>query len=496
MGRLREANVLGVVVNGEDSVHDANDAFLDIIGYSREDLEAGRISCQVDHSTGMVRTATPTRWRSCGAPGPSGRYEKEYVHRDGHRVPVLIGAAVISRHPLRWVTFVVDLTARQRAERGAGRAAGPGAGRPGRGGRRQGTAHVPAPGRRAGRRRAGPPRDASARRPAGRAQPGRLLRGVPARPRTARCGPPRIAHRDPARGPVSPSARRARSPLSARWSVTAGLSHRDQPAGAGRRGAAGRGGTSLAPTLARHRWPGCSPSSVLFTPLHGGPSARSVSSPSAATPTSPASPTPTSRWSRNSARQTGRRAGQRGHLRPRAHHGGNPAAVRAARRAAQPSPGWTSRCATCPATDGVDVGGDWYDAFPLDGGRVGLVIGDVVGHNIGSASIMGQVRSLLRAYAIDHPQPRRGAAAHQPGPWPGCCPTRWPPSSTRVLDPATGELSYANAGHPPPVWASARARPGTWTTRRGDARRPGRRRHSPRAAGLAPAPACCSTPTG
>src|SRR5262249_57481613 len=58
-----------------------------------------------------------------------------------------------------------------------------------------------------------------------------------------------------------------------------------------------------------------------------------------------------------------------------------------------------------PATEGADVGGDWYDAFPLDGHRVGLVIGDVTGHSIGSASIMGQVRSILRAYAIDHPHP-------------------------------------------------------------------------------------------
>src|SRR6185369_8892102 len=58
-----------------------------------------------------------------------------------------------------------------------------------------------------------------------------------------------------------------------------------------------------------------------------------------------------------------------------------------------------------PATEGGDVGGDWYDAFPLDGNRVGLVIGDVTGHGIGSASIMGQVRSILRAYAIDHPDP-------------------------------------------------------------------------------------------
>ena len=43
-------------------------------------------------------------------------FEKEYVHRDGHRVPVLIGAAVIDRNPLRWTSFVIDLTSRQRAE--------------------------------------------------------------------------------------------------------------------------------------------------------------------------------------------------------------------------------------------------------------------------------------------------------------------------------------------------------------------------------------------
>ena len=43
-------------------------------------------------------------------------YDKEFVHRDGHRVPVLTGAAVLDCNPLRWATFIVDLTARQRAE--------------------------------------------------------------------------------------------------------------------------------------------------------------------------------------------------------------------------------------------------------------------------------------------------------------------------------------------------------------------------------------------
>jgi PAS domain S-box-containing protein len=116
MGRLRDANVLGVVVVGEERIIEANDAYLDIIGYTREDLVAGRIAW---------RKITPPQWagaeqealaqlRRTGVCRP---FEKEYIHRDGHRVPVLIGAAVIDRSPMRWTSFVVDLTARQRAER-------------------------------------------------------------------------------------------------------------------------------------------------------------------------------------------------------------------------------------------------------------------------------------------------------------------------------------------------------------------------------------------
>jgi serine/threonine-protein kinase RsbW len=106
-----------------------------------------------------------------------------------------------------------------------------------------------------------------------------------------------------------------------------------------------------------------------------------------------------------------------------------------------------------PATEGADVGGDWYDAFPLDGNRVGLVIGDVIGHNIGSASIMGQVRSILRAYAIDHPDPgevleRTNAALTR------LLPEALATAVYAVLDPGTGELVYANAGHLPPLVAT------------------------------------------
>ena len=103
-----------------------------------------------------------------------------------------------------------------------------------------------------------------------------------------------------------------------------------------------------------------------------------------------------------------------------------------------------------PATEGADVGGDWYDAFPVDGGRVGLVIGDVAGHSIASASVMGQVRTLLRGNAIDDPDPGRvldrvNAAMAR------LLPDALASAVYAVLDPATGDLGYANAGHPPPL---------------------------------------------
>jgi PAS domain S-box-containing protein len=115
LGRLREANVLGVVVSSDEGIFDANDAYLAMIGRTRSDFESGRINW---------RAITPRKWaasdddaveqiRRTGTLRP---YEKEYVHSDGHHVPVLLGAAAIDWNPLRWATFVVDLTARQRAE--------------------------------------------------------------------------------------------------------------------------------------------------------------------------------------------------------------------------------------------------------------------------------------------------------------------------------------------------------------------------------------------
>jgi serine phosphatase RsbU (regulator of sigma subunit) len=103
-----------------------------------------------------------------------------------------------------------------------------------------------------------------------------------------------------------------------------------------------------------------------------------------------------------------------------------------------------------PSTAGAAVGGDWYDAFPVAGGRIALVIGDVAGHSLASASLMGQVRSMVRAYAIEDPDPG-GVLRQTNGALAQLLPDTIVSVVYAVLDTATGDLAYANAGHPPPV---------------------------------------------
>jgi GAF domain-containing protein len=69
-----------------------------------------------------------------------------------------------------------------------------------------------------------------------------------------------------------------------------------------------------------------------------------------------------------------------------------------------PLPGGEAVARYLPATVGLEVGGDWYDVIPLADGHVALVIGDVQGHSAGAATIMGQMRTAIRAYAVEgHP---------------------------------------------------------------------------------------------
>jgi PAS domain S-box-containing protein len=114
--RLVDANIVGIFIwNLEGAIIDANEAFLQMVGYSREDLTSGRL---------RWTDLTPADWNrrderaiaELEATGIFHPFEKEYFRKDGNRVPVLIGAAVFEGSKNEGVAFVLDLSERKRAE--------------------------------------------------------------------------------------------------------------------------------------------------------------------------------------------------------------------------------------------------------------------------------------------------------------------------------------------------------------------------------------------
>ncbi|WP_338672544.1 ATP-binding SpoIIE family protein phosphatase [Streptomyces sp. SCSIO 30461] len=103
-----------------------------------------------------------------------------------------------------------------------------------------------------------------------------------------------------------------------------------------------------------------------------------------------------------------------------------------------------------PAAETARVGGDWYDAIPLPGSRVALVVGDVMGHSMTSAAIMGQLRTTAQTLAgldlppqevlhhLDEQAQRLGT-------------DRMATCLYAVYDPVAHRITIANAGHPPPI---------------------------------------------
>lgn len=102
------------------------------------------------------------------------------------------------------------------------------------------------------------------------------------------------------------------------------------------------------------------------------------------------------------------------------------------------------------AEDGLEVGGDWYDCFPLPGCRIGIAVGDVVGHGLEAAAAMGRLRTAASALAPHARTPGdllRRLQRFADGP----DGVGFATACYAVLDPATGVLEYACAGHPPPL---------------------------------------------
>jgi formate hydrogenlyase transcriptional activator len=118
-GRARavsaKSTVAGVVLGEFDRIPEANDTFLELVGYSRKDLLAGRL---------LWPDLTPSEYVALdefaheeglrfGACTP---FEKELIRKDGTRVPVVVTTAVLGLAPFRWITFVTDLRERRRQE--------------------------------------------------------------------------------------------------------------------------------------------------------------------------------------------------------------------------------------------------------------------------------------------------------------------------------------------------------------------------------------------
>src|SRR3954469_9980442 len=114
--RLVEANIIGIISwNLSGRIVDANEAFLRMVGYGRDDLVSGGVSW---------RDLTPDSWRAAddqvlgelAATGVCEPFEKEYLRKDGSRVPVMVGAELLEGRPDEGVAFVVDLSEQKRAE--------------------------------------------------------------------------------------------------------------------------------------------------------------------------------------------------------------------------------------------------------------------------------------------------------------------------------------------------------------------------------------------
>ena len=114
--RLVDSNIIGVVIwDVQGRIIDANQAFLDMVGYGREDLVSGRL---------RWKELTPAEWRDADEQmiaelkevGTLQPREKEYLRKDASRVPVLVARALFEWKPEEGVSFVIDMTDRKRAK--------------------------------------------------------------------------------------------------------------------------------------------------------------------------------------------------------------------------------------------------------------------------------------------------------------------------------------------------------------------------------------------
>jgi serine phosphatase RsbU (regulator of sigma subunit)/anti-sigma regulatory factor (Ser/Thr protein kinase) len=107
-------------------------------------------------------------------------------------------------------------------------------------------------------------------------------------------------------------------------------------------------------------------------------------------------------------------------------------------------------------TAALEIGGDWYDVVRRNDGIVHVIVGDVAGRGLGAAMVMGELRTAFRAYSFDYARPAdvmRHLSRHVPR-------DEMVTAICLAIDPYTGEVRYASAGHPPALLLEAGDDPG------------------------------------
>lgn len=113
--RLVESGIIGMVVDDTRYVLDANDAYLGLLGYTREEMQSGKLTREALSPDKDMLATSERAVREALEKGHCLPFEREYVRKDGSRVPVFMGVALLDREPPLFVSFLVDLTERNRA---------------------------------------------------------------------------------------------------------------------------------------------------------------------------------------------------------------------------------------------------------------------------------------------------------------------------------------------------------------------------------------------
>jgi len=114
--RLVDSNIIGIIFATPEYITEANEAFLEMVGYTREELLALKVRRQ-DITPPEYHALDRQGIEQLLAVGVCSAYEKEYIRKDGSRIPILIGGAMVTRSPMSWICFILDLTPRKKLEK-------------------------------------------------------------------------------------------------------------------------------------------------------------------------------------------------------------------------------------------------------------------------------------------------------------------------------------------------------------------------------------------